>query len=70
MPDLTDSDVAEIESYLSRTCDDMLGGVSTNLARYRELAEPTRKNGQTANRQKTEFTGPFEIRTSAMTCGY
>jgi hypothetical protein len=26
--------------------------------------------GQTADRQKPEFTGPFKIRTSAMTCGY
>jgi hypothetical protein len=26
--------------------------------------------GQTANRQKPEMTGPFKIRTSAMTCAY
>jgi len=32
--------------------------------------EPTRNNGQTANSQKQEFTDPFKIRTSAMTCGY
>jgi hypothetical protein len=25
---------------------------------------------QTADRPKPEFTGPFKIRTSAMTCGY
>jgi hypothetical protein len=30
----------------------------------------TRNNGQTANHQKPEFTGPFEIRTSAKTRGY
>jgi hypothetical protein len=32
--------------------------------------EPTRYNGQTANRQKPEFISPFKIRTSATTCGY
>jgi hypothetical protein len=32
--------------------------------------EPTRNNGQTASRQKPEFTRPFKIRTSAMTSGY
>ena len=32
--------------------------------------EPTRYNGKRANRRKPEFTGPFKIRTSAMTCGY
>ncbi len=32
--------------------------------------EPTRNNGQTSDRQKPESTGPFKIRTSAMTCGY
>ena len=32
--------------------------------------EPTRNNGQTADLQKPEFTGPFKIRTSAMTSGY
>jgi hypothetical protein len=32
--------------------------------------EPTRNNWQTACRQEPEFTGPFKIRTSAMTSGY
>jgi hypothetical protein len=32
--------------------------------------EPTRNNGQTASRRELEFTGPFKIRTSAMTSGY
>jgi hypothetical protein len=32
--------------------------------------EPTRNNGQTTDRQKPEVTGPFKIRTSAMTSGY
>jgi hypothetical protein len=32
--------------------------------------EPTRNNGQTADRQKPEFTGPLEIRASSMTRGY
>ncbi len=32
--------------------------------------EPTRNNGQTANRQKPQVTGLSKIRTSAMTCGY
>jgi hypothetical protein len=29
-----------------------------------------RNNGQTADRQKPEFAGPFKIRTSATICGY
>jgi hypothetical protein len=32
--------------------------------------EQTRKNTQTAIRQKPEFTGPFKIRTSPMTCSF
>jgi hypothetical protein len=34
------------------------------------LREPTRNNGQTADLQISECTGPSKIRTSAMTCGY
>jgi hypothetical protein len=38
--------------------------------RFSAPTEPTRNNGQTANGQKPEVTGPFKIRTSAMTSGY
>jgi hypothetical protein len=65
----TRTSTVEASRPISGTTPTARGSAPTQhaIGNWREL---TRNNGQTANRQKPEFAGPFKIRTSTMAWGY